>query len=46
MKLRWKLAGGRIEISPQTGNNTDYFLNVMYVNDADKELALGEGRAD
>ena len=31
---------GRIEISPQTGNNTDYFLNVMYVNDADKELAL------
>ena len=33
---------GRIEISPQTGNNTDYFLNVMYVNDADKDLALEE----
>ena len=33
---------GRIEISPSTENNTDYFLNVMYVNDADKDLALEE----
>lgn len=31
---------GRIEISPKEANNTDYFLNVMYVNDADKDLAL------
>ncbi len=26
---------GRIEISAPTGNATDYFLNVMYVSDAD-----------
>lgn len=31
---------GRIEISPKKTDKTDYFLNVMYVNDADKDLAL------
>lgn len=31
---------GRIEISPQETGEMDYFLNVMYVNDADKNLAL------
>ena len=33
---------GRVEISTTaaTGNQTDYFLNVMYVNDADLEAAL------
>ena len=35
---------GRVEISTTTTeqNQTDYFLNVMYVNDADKSLALEE----
>ena len=35
---------GRVEISTTTteANQTDYFLNVMYVNDADKTLALEE----
>lgn len=28
---------GRVEISPSERNATDYFLNVMYVSDADKE---------
>lgn len=26
---------GRVEISPSVGSKTDYFLNVMYVSDAD-----------
>ncbi|MBR4059019.1 MAG: discoidin domain-containing protein, partial [Lachnospiraceae bacterium] len=35
---------GRVEISTTTGstNQTDYMLNVMYVNDADQTLALEE----
>ena len=33
---------GRIEISPRIPAATDYFLNVMYVNDADQELELEE----
>ncbi len=35
---------GRIEISETGNNETDYFLNVMYVNDADKDLALEEAK--
>lgn len=31
---------GRIEISPKKTGTIDYMLNVMYVNDADKDLAL------
>lgn len=31
---------GRIEISAPKGNSTDYFLNVMYVSDADKNLPV------
>ncbi|NOU66041.1 hypothetical protein GC096_18555 [Paenibacillus sp. LMG 31461] len=31
---------GRVEISPSSQNETDYFLNVMYVGDADKNLAV------
>ncbi len=33
---------GRIEISETGQNETDYFLNVMYVGDADKDLPLVE----
>ena len=33
---------GRVEISTTTANQTDYMLNVMYVNDADQALALEE----
>ena len=37
---------GRVEISTITeaANQTDYFLNVMYVNDADQTLALEEAK--
>lgn len=31
---------GRIEVSPQNEQNTDYFLNVMYVSDADNALPV------
>lgn len=32
-----ELGWGRIEITPEVPAKTDYFLNVMYVGDADKE---------
>ena len=31
---------GRVEISPETGNKTDLFLNFMYVCDADRDPEL------
>ncbi len=31
---------GRIEVTPSGEQNTDYFLNVMYVSDADKTLPV------
>ena len=42
MELGW----GRVEISTTTeaANQTDYFLNVMYVNDADQTLAFEEAQ--
>lgn len=39
-ELAIELGWGRVEISPEESSQTDYFLNVMYVNDADKDLAL------
>lgn len=33
------LSWGRVEISPKTQNETDYFLNAMYMTDADKTVS-------
>ena len=40
----FEMGWGRVEVSTTTAseNQTDYFLNVMYVNDADQTLALEE----
>lgn len=33
---------GRVEISPKDKQKEDYFLNVMYVSDADKDAAINK----
>ena len=40
MPLTYEVGWGRLEVSPSEENKTDYFLNVMYVNDADKNYEL------
>lgn len=39
-KKEGEFGWGRIEIKPSSPRKTDYFLNTMYVKDADKTLAI------